>query len=188
MVQGRGINSSINETGRQQADAFYKAYHQVPFDKVYTSSLKRTHESVSGFIRDGIPHEPLEGLDEISWGDHEGQLFDPEMHQRYLDCIEQWSKGNLDVAVSGGESPKQVMARQKQSIDHIMSHTDEEHVLICSHGRAMRILVCWMLNYPLYQMDMFKHQNLCLYQLTHTGSRYVVDKANDIAHLNGIQS
>lgn len=185
MVQGRGINSSINETGRQQAQLFYNSYKEVGFDKIYVSSLKRTKESVNQFIKDGISYEQLPGLDEISWGDHEGQHFDPEMHQKYLDCIERWAAGDLDVAVSGGETPKEVMARQKESIEHILSKNDEETILVCSHGRAMRILVCWLLNYPLHKMDVFKHRNLCLYELTYTGKMFSVDKANDIAHLNG---
>lgn len=185
MVQGRGINSSINETGRSQADKFYKAYKDVGFDKIYVSSLKRTKESVNQFIQEGISYEQLPGLDEISWGDHEGQQFDPAMHQKYLECLESWAEGDLDVAVSGGESPKEVMARQKESIEHILSREDEQTILICSHGRAIRILVCWLLNYPLHKMDVFKHQNLCLYELTYTGSMFSVDKANDTAHLNG---
>lgn len=186
MVQGRGIDASLNDLGRRQAAAFYRMYQDVPFDKVYVSGLKRTKESVAGFLDKGLPFESLSGLDEISWGEHEGQHFDPEMHKRYLYCVEQWLAGNADAAVSGGESPNQVMARQKESMRHILSQEDEETVLICSHGRAMRILVCWMLENPLHKMEEYEHQNLGLYIVKFDGHRFELETANSTEHLVGI--
>jgi broad specificity phosphatase PhoE len=44
------------------------------------------------------------------------------------------------------------------------------------HGRAIRILLCQLLNYPLKSMDMFEHENLCLYLLEQTGSHFTVRK------------
>ncbi|HLS39123.1 MAG TPA: histidine phosphatase family protein, partial [Sphingobacterium bovisgrunnientis] len=42
IVQGRGVNTSLNDSGRKQADAFFNAYKHIPFDKIYTSTLVRT--------------------------------------------------------------------------------------------------------------------------------------------------
>ncbi|UXX78934.1 histidine phosphatase family protein [Reichenbachiella carrageenanivorans] len=182
-VQGRGINSSINETGQQQAQAFFDAYKDVPFDKIYVSALKRTQESVQQFIDLGIPYESHSGLDEISWGKHEGRPYDPVMHQIYLDTIAGWANGALDMTVGGGESPLEVVVRQKEAMKYIMANEDEEHILIATHGRAMRMLVCWMLNYPLERMDVFEHANLCLYQMQYTGGQYRIVKHGCTAHL-----
>ncbi|MFW5879460.1 MAG: histidine phosphatase family protein, partial [bacterium] len=44
IVQGSGIDASLNDLGRQQAEAFYDAYRNMPFDKIYISDLKRTKE------------------------------------------------------------------------------------------------------------------------------------------------
>ncbi|MCZ6694862.1 MAG: histidine phosphatase family protein, partial [Bacteroidetes bacterium] len=57
VVQGSGIDSSLNETGYKQAQAFFDAYQQVPFQKIYTSSLQRTTQTVKPFIDKGIPFE-----------------------------------------------------------------------------------------------------------------------------------
>ena len=182
-VQGRGIDSSLNSTGRFQAQRFFEAYEHVTFDKIYTSKLKRTAESVSGFLDKGIATTALPGLDEISWGDHEGESFDPDMHKKYLDVVKKWSEGDLDIGVEGGESPNDVMRRQRQAISEIMSNEDEETVLIATHGRAMRILICWLLNYPLTKMDAFEHANLCLYLLEHNDATFRIVKHADITHL-----
>ncbi|HCZ37344.1 MAG TPA: histidine phosphatase family protein, partial [Cytophagales bacterium] len=50
IVQGSGVDSSLNAKGMAQAQAFFEMYKHIKFDKIYTSTLKRTRESVSGFI------------------------------------------------------------------------------------------------------------------------------------------
>ena len=54
VVQGSGVDSDLNELGQAQAEAFFQAYQHIPFDKVYTSALKRTHQSVKKFLRDEL--------------------------------------------------------------------------------------------------------------------------------------
>jgi broad specificity phosphatase PhoE len=183
IVQGSGVNSSINQKGRLQAEAFFEVYKQVSFDKIYTSALKRTTESVQPFIDLGIPFVPLDGLNEISWGKKEGQPITLQEDAYYNWMLSQWQLGNTHERIEGGESPEDVTRRQESAFNYIMSKTDESTILVCMHGRAMRILLCRLLNYPLRSMDMFEHQNLCLYQLDYTGSMFSLKKCNDTAHL-----
>ena len=172
IVQGSGVNSSLNDTGKLQAQLFYEQFKDVPFDKVYVSKLKRTKESVQGFLDAGLPYEELEGLNEISWGDREGNPFTEEENKYYYDILDQWKEGKVDLPVAGGESPVQVAARQKLAMEHIMDQEGEKKVLVCMHGRAMRILLAQLLNYPLSSMDVFLHQNLGLYKLKATKKQY----------------
>ena len=44
------MNTDLNEDGLKQADAFFKAYQNTPFDKIYISKLKRTQQSIQQFI------------------------------------------------------------------------------------------------------------------------------------------
>lgn len=183
IVQGSGVDSSLNSTGQAQARAFFEMYRDVPYDKIYTSALKRTKESVQDFISMGIPHESLTGLNEISWGSKEGQRITPEEDAYYHWMLKEWQSGNTAERIEGGESPNDVVLRQRPAIDYILSKEDEKTILICMHGRAMRILLCELLNYPLKSMDMFEHQNLCLYQLDFTGSMFSIKMHNDKSHL-----
>lgn len=182
IVQGSGIDSSLNATGRAQAQAFYLNYKHVPFDKVYTSALNRSIESVQHFIDDGLKHKALSGLNEINWGTREGVEITPEEDAYYHSVIKAWQDGQTDLEIEGGESPIQVKERQKKALQHILN-SDEETILICMHGRAIRILLCLMLNYPLRCMDLFEHHNLGLYKLTYTGSMFCLDDYNNIQHL-----
>jgi len=186
IVQGSGVDSSLNERGRSQAKAFFDEFKNVKFDKVYTSVLKRTKESVQSFIDLGIPHKALKGLNEISWGTKEGYAITPDEDQYYHYMLRQWEIGNTSLKIEGGESPEDVVKRMKPDIDYIMSHEDEETILICMHGRAIRILLCMLLNYPMKSMDMFQHQNLGLYLLNYTGSMFNVELYNDGSHLSSL--
>ncbi len=186
IVQGRGIDTTLNSVGIKQAEAFYQSYKDIPFDKIYTSSLQRTRQSVIRFIEDGIPFESLPGLDEISWGISEGLEYSANNNTRYYRTITEWNNGNITHKIEEGESPIDVQRRQKEAIDYILSKKDENVILVCMHGRAMRILLSWLTNNHLKDMDAFDHGNLCLYKLRYDGSDFSIDLYNDRAHLDHI--
>ncbi len=187
IVQGSGVDAGLNEFGRLQAETFYQAYKHISFDKIYTSKLKRSWESVEKFIAKGIPWEKLEGLNEISWGNREGQAITPEEDAYYHQMLALWKKGETEHKIEGGESPEDVMYRQIEAINHILAQEDEKCILICMHGRAMRILLTHLLNYPLKDMDTFEHANLCLYELVYTGTMFHIANFNDTRHLSSIE-
>ncbi len=54
IVQGSGVDSSLNDTGFKQSKAFYEKYQNENFDVVITSTLKRTYETAYPFINDGL--------------------------------------------------------------------------------------------------------------------------------------
>jgi len=180
IVQGSGINASLNTTGIKQSMRFYEKYGEIPFNKIYTSALKRSIESVEPFISTGVAHEPLEGLNEIHWGESEGKKFVGENNQQYKELIDRWKSGDLSYPLPGGESPLDLQKRLSASLDYILSRENEDQILICMHGRAMRALLCIMLNYPLQRMEMFHHRNFALYKIVHTGSMCMIEKYNEV--------
>ncbi len=162
IIQGRGRDTDLNDEGRKQAGQFYNAYQSVPFDKIYISALKRTQQSIQQFIDLGIPYEKLPGLDELGWGIFEGQPSTRATKAAFLKIIREWVAGKLDTKFENGESPNEVKLRQMEALQIIMSHPDEQKVLICMHGRAMRLFLCLLIGKPLTEMEDFPHQNLVL--------------------------
>lgn len=183
IVQGRGMDTNLNNDGKLQANMFYDAYKDVPFDKIYISTLKRTQQSVQQFIDAGLPYEKLSGLDELAWGIHEGQPSTPETKSAFMKLMRDWTSGKLDSKFEKGESPNEVMLRQKEALAIIMSRLEENNVLICMHGRAMRLLLCLLTEKPLTKMEEFPHQNLVLYKVTYDGSRFEIAEFNNAIHL-----
>jgi len=183
IVQGRGRDTDLNDEGRRQAGQFFDAYKKVPFDKIYISLLKRTQQSIQQFIDLGLTYEKLEGLDELAWGVLEGQPSTPANKSAFLKLIRNWLDGKLDSKFEGGESPNEVKARQLKALDIIMSRPDEKTILICMHGRAMRLLLCLLIGKPLTEMESFPHQNLVLYKVTWDGSKFGIVDFNNAQHL-----
>jgi probable phosphoglycerate mutase len=183
IIQGRGMDTDLNDEGHGQADLFFNAYKSVPFDKIYISALKRTQQSIQQFIDLGIPYEKLPGLDELGWGIHEGKPGIPENKAAFMQIMRDWLDGKLDEKFEGGESPNEVKARQLEAMKIIMSHPEEKKVLICMHGRALRLLLCLLTNKPLTEMDTFPHQNLVLYKVVYDGEKYRIADFNNAEHL-----
>ena len=184
IVQGRGLNASINQEGIEQANAFYEHYKNENYCAVYTSTLIRTHQTVAPFLENGYKnkHTILSGLDEFNWGIFEGQEFETFLDS-YNYLLNQWGNGFLNEKPEKGESPFEVAARQQEALHHIYQQSKEQKVLICMHGRALRLILCQLLGVPMSQMDTFKHSNTSLYviQMTDQGNKLLVK--NSLEHL-----
>ena len=186
VVQGSGIDAPINATGRAQAKAFFEAYQEVQFDQLYHSALIRTRQSIQGFIDMGIPVTSLVELNEISWGNYEGTPMTPEEGEYYRMMLDQWQQGNLDYAIAGGESPNSVAERLHRAIQIILNGPGET-ILVCMHGRAMRIFLSLICQTPLKEMDQYEHGNLCLYLLQQEEKGgFKLLKENDQEHLRDL--
>ncbi len=164
IVQGSGIDSELNETGHLQAQKFYEHFKHVPFERIYVTELKRTHQSVAPFNDLNIPIEIIPEFNEINWGMLEGKLPTPENFQHFIDISSKWKQGQLDISVEGGETPLAMFERQKMGLQKVMQ-SSHQTILICMHGRAIRSFLCLLTGKHLKDMDEFHHENLCLYEM-----------------------
>ncbi|PRY50396.1 putative phosphoglycerate mutase [Arcticibacter pallidicorallinus] len=183
VVQGRGMDTDLNDLGRSQAEAFYQYYKNVPFDHIYTSTLKRTHQTVRNFIEKDIPWTQLSGLDEIGWGIYEGVESSDAVKLAFADMLGSWVSGRLAQKFENGESPEDVKLRQLEAFEHILQNELASNILVCMHGRAMRILLCVLLDRPLSEMDEFPHSNTTLYKLEYDGKKFSIIEFNNTDHL-----
>lgn len=187
IVQGRGVNLSLNDKGRRQADAFFKAYGHIPFQIVYTSSLTRAQESVAQFTKLGIPHEIFSELDEISWGDFEGSNSTMESNSEFQNLLAKWKAGDVHAKPTpSGESPFELQVRQKKFLEHLLT-TPHDKILIATHGRFIRAFMCTLTGVPLSDMENFDHVNLCLYKVNlHDDGKFEIEMRCEQEHLKDI--
>ncbi len=129
-----------------------------------------------------LPTQAFEGLDEIDWGIKEKEKITSEENAYYHSLISSWQRGEVDRRIKGGESPQDVQDRLKPVIEEWKT-SDEEKILVCTHGRTLRILLSTLLSYSLSEMDRFPHANLSLYKVIFTGSFFRIDSFNDRFHL-----
>lgn len=182
IIQGSGIDSDINEFGEMQAASFHRWYEYHKFKRIYISELKRTRQSVLPYIERGFPIEVMPELNEISWGVFEGKEQTPELKKAFEYTINRWRDGFLDEPIEGGESPMDLYLRQREGIRKIMERTDEDLILICTHGRAMRSLISILMDTPLRDMDDYDHYNMSLYVIDMVGMKAKMRINNQTAH------
>lgn len=113
----------------------------------------------------------------------DGKIANAANNDVYWDMVKSWAAGNVNAKIPSGESPLDVQDRLKPALETIMARNLENNILICMHGRAMRILLATILEKDLRAMDEFEHNNLCLYLLTYEQEKFSVVKANDTSHL-----
>lgn len=182
-IQGRGENPPLNATGLRQAELLYHKYANEKFEVVYTSSLIRTHQTVQRFIESGLPWFQTSNLDEISWGSLEGKPSTHAVREQFHQLVQEWNRGNLAAKIPDGESPLEVQQKHLQFIEHYRA-LPYRKILVCSHGRAMRILLATMLNKPLQEMDQFHHRNTSVYRVLDEGTHFTLLEHNNLSHLN----
>lgn len=185
IVQGSGVDTSINDTGRWQARAFFAAYRDQPFELVVTSGLKRTHETVEPFLENNISWVQRPEINEISWGTHEGQPSSPERLRLFKQTLEHWRNGQFDAALPQGESARQLADRVQTFLDWLQTRP-EQHILVCTHGRTLRCLVALMKNKPLTYMERVDHQNTGCFVARWHPPAYTFLRENDTGHLRNL--
>ena len=179
IIQGSEVDSDINDIGESQANSFYEYYKDINFDKIYVSDLKRTFQTIRRFTENGSSYEKLKEFNEISWGVNQGKSDDLEDYARLIDT---WLAGNLDNKFEEGESPNEMSVRLVKGFNKVLDD-DYDTVLLCIHGRALRILLSKIIDNDLTKMDKYVHSNTGLYILEYKNGKYEILGSNLRDHL-----
>ena len=179
IIQGSEVDSDINDVGESQANSFYEYYKDINFDKIYVSDLKRTFQTIRRFTENGSSYEKLKEFNEISWGVNQGKSDDLEDYAKLIDT---WLAGNLDNKFEKGESPNEMSVRLVKGFNKVLDD-DHDTVLLCIHGRALRILLSKIIDNDLTKMDKYVHSNTGLYILEFKNGKYEILGSNLRDHL-----
>ena len=79
----------------------------------------------------------MDEFNEISWGVNQGKSDNLD---EYENLIKTWINGDLDNKFKSGESPNEMSKRLIKGFNHVISEGFST-VLLCIHGRALRILL-----------------------------------------------
>ncbi|WP_034267401.1 histidine phosphatase family protein [Haloechinothrix halophila] len=133
----------LTELGRQQADALADQLVDARIVGVYASVAVRAQQTAAPLAaRHGLDVRVVDGLQEIFVGDLEDR-GDTEALTAFAEVFHPWTRGQLDLAMPGGESGHDVAERFRGAIAQIRSKHEQEHpdgtVVVVSHGAAMRL-------------------------------------------------
>ncbi|MFH5831560.1 histidine phosphatase family protein [Halalkalibaculum sp. DA3122] len=182
-MQGRGIDKSLNKTGRRQAEATASYLEEFGIDLAVSSSLKRSIQTAQvAANRFQVELVSYRELDEINFGIFEGKFSD-EIQDDLEAVHRRWRNGEVDLAIEGGESPSQALSRVRGRMDSIIEEHAGKNILTVLHGRLIRILLSSWLGYGLERMHEIKHSNGSLNHLRWNGESFEIvclDKTNHL--------
>ena len=119
----------LNETGREQARQLAEQLRATPFDAVYSSDLRRAHETAVIVAEPhGVPVAADPGLREIDVGSWSG-LTRAEIDERFPGTDR-----------PDGETRDAHFARVLHAVERIARAHSGERILVVSHGGTMRAL------------------------------------------------
>lgn len=183
LLQGRGIDASLNSTGIEQAKKLSAYLSRYPVQFLGSSSLRRSYET-AGYHGKSIKKDVVQysGLDEMDYGDFEGISF-LDAEKEITKISQSWRSGRVDLRIPGGESPKDTFERANSAMMDLMKATGEETLALVIHGRLIRILLSEWLGLGLKNMHKIDHQNGSVYQLLFKNGNFEAVYLNKTDHL-----
>ncbi len=148
---------SLNELGRRQARALAEQLRGTPFDAVYSSDLRRAHETaLTVAAPHGVPVVADPGLREVDVGSWSG-LTRAEIEERFP-----------HAAHHDGETREQHLARVLETVERIARLHPRGRILIVSHGGSLRALRRHALEKPVHPIE-----NCGVFELHFRGEHFV---------------
>lgn len=182
-IQGRGIDISLNNTGRRQARAIANHLNGIGLSVILSSSLKRSYETAQIIAeKRKLTVQSYHELDEMDFGELEGKPI-ADIKSELEQLQENWRSGNLQFKSPQGESPQTVYDRAARCAKAIINKQHDTNLLFVLHGRLIRILVSGWLNYGLTEMHRVPHTNGALYHLQWDGNAFESVYLNNTDHL-----
>jgi len=184
LLQGRGINASLNSNGLYQAELLAGYLSKYPLQAVISSSLKRSYQTAERLSkRINVDILQKKDLDEMDFGDFEGATFS-EVGEDLKYFQREWANGNTGLKLPGGESPQDVYQRVSECINSIIHENGHTHYAFIVHGRLIRIILAEWLGYGLNNMQRIKHSNGAVNKLVKQSNNFIcVGYLNKTDHL-----
>jgi broad specificity phosphatase PhoE len=138
IIQGH-TNSSLNDTGREQARVLAESLRELGFDHIVTSDLDRAKETavIIGQVLEIRPEtDPL--LRERSFGEYEGRPTDDLSSD--LTGIKDNVYVNPDARPPGGESFRDVVMRAQRFLQRADDDWPSTRLLVVTHGGMVQAL------------------------------------------------
>jgi broad specificity phosphatase PhoE len=138
----------LTDLGQEQAQTLAQTLAGEPVVAVYASHALRSQQTAAPLAQTlALDVQSLEGIHEVGVGDLEGR-GDRASIKAYLDVAREWTRGDLGVAMPGGESGHEVRARYTTAIAEVRAKhepSDPEGVVaIVSHGGVIRLNAEWL--------------------------------------------
>lgn len=155
IIQGRGINEPLNDTGIRQAKKVKEKINKYKIDKAYTSPMARAWQTAIITVGDKVEIKEDKRLVERYLGNFEGLNKSFYDHKKYWDY-------NLNSNEDGVEPIKDIINRVKEFYDELLKNNNDETVVIITHKCIINVLHNLIKNIDFTNYEEVKTDNCCI--------------------------
>ena len=119
----------------------------------------------------------------MNLGDFEG-IEAQQWAAQHQDFRKAWEESPADLAMTGGESLRQVQLRAIDTLEQISeSHESDCTLLICSHNFVIVSILCFVSKISLNKFRELRQNTAALNIFYKDGMNYQIKRVNDCRHL-----
>ncbi|GJM17223.1 MAG: phosphoglycerate mutase [Thermodesulfobacteriota bacterium] len=178
----------LNENGKKQARELAHSLKDHKITAVYSSHLKRAHETAKHIAdHHGLTVRIETDLHEMNQGDLEGLSF-PDIRDRYADVLKKWRESPETLRLPNGESLVEVQNRAWKVFEKVHNTHLGETVVAVSHNLTIITLLCKITGVGLKGFRDFNVQATSKNVIISENGDIRVDVMNDVSHLSPMES
>jgi broad specificity phosphatase PhoE len=189
VLQGRGMDLPLNETGRQQAQCVRRLFERTTLAAVYSSPLRRAYETAQMIAE---PHRlevaAIDALIECDVGRWEGMAWDQisrEYPQEYAD----FQRDQSQFPYLGGESYRDVSLRALPALEDLFGRHAGQSIVVVAHNVVIRACAATLLGVSLSQAKDMNQHNGGVSVLRKENGRIDLVTLNSVFHIeDGLRS
>nr|EGQ39939.1 MAG: fructose-2,6-bisphosphatase [Candidatus Nanosalinarum sp. J07AB56] len=177
IVQGQ-LETEINETGEQQAEALAERLSTREFDAVYSSTMKRALQTARVVNeRHGLEINQVDALREVERAEYGGEPFDD-----MVEDIRASDKEDYLWKPDGGESLEELKHRVLGFMEKV-AQSQHDDVLAIAHGGPIKVLVPGVMGHTSKRSYQVRTDNCSVNELAHNGRYWEIELLNDTSHI-----
>jgi len=183
-IQGQS-DVPLSELGMSQADAVATAMAEVSIDVVFSSPLLRarqTAEVVAARLDVPLHFDPR--LKEIHAGVFQDQRRS-ELEKTHAEELARWRSEDLDYAIPGGETRRELMARGRLAFESI-ARSGHEQIAVIAHGRLLVVTLKHLVGIAPDEPPVALENGSITTIAFNGGQRFHAERWNQIDHLDGV--
>ncbi len=183
ILQGCGIDLSLNDVGRRQADAVARFLSERPLRAIYSSWMRRAAETAAAIAAPhGLPPRTADGIAECDVGEWEGMDWE-SIRARNPDEWARFQDDPAAVPYLGGESYGNVLTRAMPAIRALADLHRGETIAVVAHNVVNRVVSAHLLGMELRRAKELRQANCCVNLLHGTGETLKLVTMNSHFHL-----
>ena len=156
----RHQDEPISQKGQAEAVKLWPYLCDKEISAIYISGYRRTAETIK-YVSQQLGFAPIiDGrLNEIDNGCIEG-LHDKEIQRKYPEVWRGFHERSADFRFPEGETGEEARLRIADFLEEKRKNDSEANILFISHEGLIRLLMCHIMNLPVYQRWNF-HVDFC---------------------------